>query len=55
MLVLQDAPGLGAVFRNNHAIAPALQPALQYSSEHGVIVGDEHMPTRDIRRWFQRM
>src|SRR5208282_6484282 len=55
MLVLQDAPGLGAVFRNNHAITPALQPGLKYSAEHSVIVGDEHMATRTIPRWFQRM
>ena len=45
---------LGAVFRDEKAITPALQPGLKYSAEHSVIVGDEHMKIRTIPRSFLR-
>src|ERR1039458_919611 len=55
MLSLQDAPSFGAIFSNNHPVAPAFQEFCSTLQNMGVVLGDEHLSTRTIRHWFQRM
>src|ERR1035441_8023723 len=43
MLLLQDVPSRRAIFGDNYAIPPVLQPTLQDLAKHWVIFGNQYL------------